>query len=282
MEPLIREARPEDKPFIEEIARLTWSGDDYLARVFDEWLRDGYFYVLELDGRVIGTAKLTLLPGKVGWLEGLRVHPDHRGRGYGRKLHNFMLELGERLAQGGRIEALEFATYFLNRESISMAEKTGFQVKAKFFVLGAKTEDLGLEEPERVEPTLEDLTLGIIPVGWRFVRRSEGALKWIKRNAELYDFNGFRFLVSKKGTTFTPLDVGLATLKAMLPAMAWVANERNQKEFDLMLPSGVKPLLPGLRRLGLHLWDETEEPNVLVFRKKIALRGEDNGDTPSR
>ncbi|NJD99705.1 GNAT family N-acetyltransferase [Thermococcus sp. LS1] len=266
---IVREALPEDRPFIEEIAKLTWEGEDYLARVFDEWLKDGGFYVLEMDGKVIGTAKLTLLPGKVGWLEGLRVHPDYRGRGYGWKLHYFMLQLGERLAREGRIDALEFATYFLNRESIAMAERTGFHVKAKFFVFGTKTENFELEEPERVEPTMSDLTLGLIPVGWRFVRRSEEALKWIKLNAELYDFNGFRFLAPKEGETFTPLDVGLATLKAMLPAMAWVAMERERESFDVMLPSGVKPLLPGLKRLGLLLWDETEEPNVLVFRKRL-------------
>ncbi|WP_042690807.1 GNAT family N-acetyltransferase [Thermococcus nautili] len=266
---LIREARPEDRPFIEEIARLTWDGEDYLARVFDEWLEDGGFYALEVDGKVVGTTKLTILPGKVGWLEGLRVHPDYRGRGFGRKLHDFMLQLGERLAREGRIEALEFATYFLNRESISMAEKTGFHVKAKFFVFGAKTGDFQPEEPEQIEPELSDLTLGLIPVGWRFVRRSEEALDWIRENAYIYDFNGFHFLVSRKGAMFTPLDVGLATLKAMLPAMAWVARERGKERFDVMLPSGVKPLLPGLKRLGLLPWDGTEEPNVLVFRKKL-------------
>ena len=268
MNPLIREARPEDRPFIEEMARLTWGGGDYLARVFDEWLGDN-FYVLELDGKVIGTAKLTLLPGRVGWLEGLRVHPDYRGRGYGRLLHSFMLDLGKKLAQKGKIEALEFATYFLNRESISLAEKTGFSVKAKFFVFSAGTDSFEPKKPERVEPAMSDLTLGIIPVGWRFVRRSGEALEWIKRNAEVYDINGFRFLVSKKETTFTPLDVGLATLRAMLPAMAWVSGERGRESFDVMLPSGVKPLLPGLKRLGLYLWDETDEPNVLVFRKKL-------------
>jgi len=31
----------------------------------------------------------------------------------------------------------------------------------------------------------------------------------------------------------------------------------------------VKPLLPGLKRLGLLLWDEKEKPNVLVFRKRL-------------
>jgi N-acetylglutamate synthase-like GNAT family acetyltransferase len=268
MEPVIREAKPEDKSFIKEIARLTWGGEDYLARVFDEWLGDN-FYVIELGGKVIGTAKLTLLPNKVGWMEGLRVHPNYRGKGYGKLLHDFILWKGEELAEEGKIEALEFATYFLNKESIEMARKTGFLVKARFFVANARVGDFKLEEPTRIEPTMENLTIGLIPVGWRFVRRSEEALAWIRRNAEVYDYNGLRFIGPRGGTTFTPLDPGPAVLKALLPAMAWVAKERGKEEFDLMLSSAIKPVLPGFKRAGIRIWDDAEEPNVLVFRKRL-------------
>ncbi|NJF25016.1 GNAT family N-acetyltransferase [Thermococcus sp. Bubb.Bath] len=268
MEPVIREAKPEDKPFIEEISRLTWGGEDYLARVFDEWIEDGDFYVLELDGRVIGTAKLTLLPNKVGWMEGLRVHPDYRGRGFGRMLHNFIVQRGRELVEEGKIEALEFATYFLNRESIAMAKKDGFSVIAKFFNLGAKVADFQPEEPSPTEFEMEDLGLGIIPLGWKFVHRSGEALKWLREKGEAYETGGFKFIATKDGITFTPLSAGLGCIRAMLPAMAWVAREKRREEFDLMLTSGMKPVLPGLKRLGLFLWDETEEPNVLVFRKR--------------
>ncbi|AEC52763.1 acetyltransferase [Pyrococcus sp. NA2] len=270
MRPIIRKARPEDKPFIEEIARLTWGGGDYIADVFDEWVGDN-FYVLEINGKVIGTVKLTILPGKVGWLEGLRVHPNYRRRGYGKMLHNFIIDVGKKLAREGKIEALEFATYFLIRESISMAEKTGFYVKAKFFIFGAKVNSFEPEEPKEVELKLEHLTLGIIPVGWRFIKRSAEAVDWIRKNATLYETNGLYFLAPKSGTTFTPLDIGLSGLKAMLPAMAWVAKERGEEEFDVMLPGGVKPLLQGIKKLNLYLWDDTNDPNVLVFRKEEGL-----------
>ncbi len=268
MNPIIREAKPEDRPFIEEIAKLTWGGEDHLVRVFDDWVKDGNFYVLELEGNVIGTAKLTLLPGKVGWLEGLRVHPDYRGRGYGRFIQNFMLNLGEKLAEEEKIEALEFATYFLNRESIAMARKDGFSVMAKFFNLGARVGDFQQEEPELAELGMEDLTLGIIPLGWKFVHRSEEALEWLREKGEAYEIAGFKFLSTGDGTTFTPLSTGLGCIRAMLPAMAWVAGERGREEFDLMLSGGMKPVLPGLRRLGLFSWDETAEPNVIVFRRR--------------
>ena len=269
MNPTIREAQPEDKPFIEEISRLTWGGEDYLARIFDDWVKDGNFYVLELNGRVIGTAKLTLLPGKVGWLEGLRVHPDYRGRGYGRLIHNFMLELGERLAEEGKIEALEFSTYFLNRESIAMAKRDGFSIIAKFFNMGAKVSTFEPEAVERAELSIDDLAFGIVPLGWKFVHRSQEALRWLREKGEVYEINGFKFLAPKGEATFTPLSTGLACLRAILPGMAWAAMKMGREEFDLMIPSGMKPVLPGLKRLGLFLWDETEEPNVLVFRKKL-------------
>ncbi len=269
MNPTIREARPEDKPSIEEIAKLTWGGEDYLAGVFDDWLKDGGFYVLELDGKVIGTAKMTLLPNGVGWLEGLRVHPDYRGRGYGRFIQNFMLDLGEKLAEKGKIEALEFATYFLNRESIAMARKDRFSVIAKFFNLRAKVEDFQPEEPEQVELEMEDLTFGIIPLGWKFVHRSGEALEWLREKGEAYEIAGFKFLATNDGASFTPLSTGLGCIRAMLPAMVWVAEKNGRDYFDLVLPSGMKPVLPGLRRLGLLLRDETEEPNVLVFRRGL-------------
>ena len=266
MEPVIREARPDDRQFIEEIAELTWGGEDYLARVFNGWLGDN-FYVLELDGKVVGTAKLTTLPCKVGWLEGLRVHPDYRGRGFGRMLHSFMLELGRNLAEEGKIEALEFATYFLNKESISMAESTGFQVRAKFFVMGAPAGET--EEPFVVEPSISDITLGTLPVGWRFLHRCEETVEWLRKNAVLYELNGLRFIGPKEGATFTALDPGPAVLRELMPAMGWVAKERGFDHFDVMIPSAMGAVLPSLRRIGFELWDETEEPNVLVFGRRI-------------
>ena len=267
MEAVIREARPDDRPFIEEIAKLTWGGEDYLGRVFDDWIKDGNFYVLEVDGKVVGTAKLTTLPCKVGWLEGLRVHPDYRGRGFGRMLHNFMLELGRKLAEEEKIETLEFATYFLNRESISMAESTGFQVRAKFFVMSAPVGET--EEPSVVEPSMEDVTLGRLPVGWRFLRRCDETVKWLKENAVLYELNGLRFIGPKEGATFTALDPGPAVLRELMPAMSWAAKELGSDHFDVMIPSAMGAVLPSLRRIGFELWDETGEPNVLVFGRRI-------------
>ncbi len=270
LKPIIREAKPEDRPFIEEIARLTWEGRDYLAKVFDKWLGDN-FYVLELEGKVIGTVKLTLMPGKIGWLEGFRVHPDYRGKGYGRLLHMFMIDLGKALAERGILRALEFATYFLNKISIGLAEKTGFRIRTKFFDLSVRTERFEAKRPEEADLSFEDLTLDIIPIGWHFVERCEEALNWIKERAEVYIIGNVKFLASKEGASFTPLSLSLTSIKLMLPAMAWIAKRRGRESFSVMLPEGIKPILPELKALGLHSWEDKDVPNVIVFRKDYLL-----------
>ena len=105
---VIREAQKNDKQDVQEITRFTWEGQDYIDKVFDEWLEDGHFFVAEIENKVIGTAKLTIFPDKVGWLEGLRVHPQYRGQGIGRKLQDFTREYGIALIRKGVINCLDF------------------------------------------------------------------------------------------------------------------------------------------------------------------------------
>ncbi len=102
------------------------------------------------------------------------------------------------------------------------------------------------------------------------MERSEEALEWIEKNAELYDLNGFCLLVPMELETFTPLNVELVSLKTTPPAMAWVARERGREKFEVMLPSGVKSLIINLK--SLNIWNENEEPNVLIFQERDDLR----------
>lgn len=272
MEPIIREAKPEDKPFIEEIARLTWGGEDYLARVFDEWVRDGNFYVLELEGKVIGTAKLTLLPKRVGWMEGLRVHPDYRGRGFGRMLHNFIVSKGKELAEEGKIDALEFATYFLNRESIAMAKKNGFKIVKRYYIMGKAVEEIKPSKPsDSTIASLEEFEYEkYIPVGWKFVHKVPEALEWLKEKAIIKECNGAKFMMPKDSeSAFVPFRLSKSYVEQLLPCMAQEALNANQKYIEIMVPEERKELLEPLKELGFEVWDNPKEPNVLVFRRRF-------------
>ncbi|MDK2945777.1 MAG: hypothetical protein PWQ85_541 [Geotoga sp.] len=72
---ILRKALIDDRDDINKISEVTWEGHDYLKNIFDKWIneKDSDFSVLEKDGKVIGTIKLTYLQNREYWLEGLRI-----------------------------------------------------------------------------------------------------------------------------------------------------------------------------------------------------------------
>ena len=88
----IRPARPDDRPAMEAICAHTWEWGDYLPEVWDDWLADaarsraegggGALIVGEWAGRVVALSKITWQPRDQVWLEGMRVDPDYRRRGF--------------------------------------------------------------------------------------------------------------------------------------------------------------------------------------------------------
>ena len=107
----IRDIRNSDRKEIKNIAKVTWEGFDYLDKVFDLWLKDGNFFALEVDKKVIGSVKMTYFPEGVIWLEGLRVHRDFQKKGYGKILYNFINEKAlKSLKKSKKFKYIEFST----------------------------------------------------------------------------------------------------------------------------------------------------------------------------
>ncbi|MDK2372785.1 MAG: GNAT family N-acetyltransferase [Candidatus Korarchaeota archaeon] len=263
MNSLIREARREDYPHVKEIARLTWEGHDYLPQVFDSWIEDGHFYVIEEDGEVVATAKLTLLPCDVGWMEGLRVHPSYRGRGLARRLHEFLISLGREMSARGELKSLMYATYVKNEASIHLGESTGFKVVKKFHHLYKEPEHAGVQLRE-TEPRLPDVEL--VPVGWKFLKKCGDTLDWLRNHAEAYGIDDEGFLMPKEPTTtFTPFRY--SEMQSVLGGMEAIALERGSR-VSIMVPEDMSDSVSRLRQLGLVQW-ELEEPDILVFELRL-------------
>jgi N-acetylglutamate synthase-like GNAT family acetyltransferase len=122
----IRKLRASDRVDVLEISRHVWEGHDYLPSVFESWLDDvkSHFYGVEVDGRVVTVANLRLLEGgRTGWMEGLRVHPDFRGRGYANEMTRFLVRKAEDLG----VERLRYTTGENNAASLKLASMAGFQ-----------------------------------------------------------------------------------------------------------------------------------------------------------
>jgi N-acetylglutamate synthase-like GNAT family acetyltransferase len=121
----IRRLQNSDRNDIVEISRHTWEGHDYLSSVVDEWLQDpkSDFYGVEVDGRVVAVGRLRLMEdGRIGWMEGLRVHPEYRGRGLANDITRYIVSKAECLG----IERLRYTTSDENAASMKLAKMAGF------------------------------------------------------------------------------------------------------------------------------------------------------------
>ena len=83
MESENRPARPSDKAPLMSFIREVWGGHDYIPYVWDWWLKDrtGKMFVVEVDGVPVGMNRVRFLEDGSAWFEGVRVHPDFRGKG---------------------------------------------------------------------------------------------------------------------------------------------------------------------------------------------------------
>jgi GNAT superfamily N-acetyltransferase len=150
----IRPATRGDKAAVSELCALIWDGEDYVPEVFDEWVADpaGEF-TLAFDGpQLVALGKLTGDGPDEWWLEGLRVHPDHRGRGLARLLHEHAVQLADRVGSG----VLRFATAGSNAAVHALARRTAFELVSRHFVARAGVAP-GYSDPVFVPAAAEEL-----------------------------------------------------------------------------------------------------------------------------
>ncbi len=266
----IREIRAEDRRDIEEISRLIWDGEDYLPFIFEEWLEDGNFYGIEIEGKIVATGKITVLPGKVGWMEGLRVHPEYQGMGWGRAMHRFLTEKGMEMHAHGMIDALEYATCFKNEKSIALGLSTGFQIVRRYYGLTyhpgeklIKPDTATLEDIDELE--YEDY----IPCGWKYIRKVPESLHFLQRRCHIYSLHGVKFLaVNEEHLVIVPFQPDVKSVEKILPALNYLGMEA---DISLIIPEeiGYEDYLP----LGFEKWEKGNEGEMLLLHRTLPEPG---------
>ncbi|MEF8814662.1 MAG: GNAT family N-acetyltransferase [Halovenus sp.] len=95
----IRQARPDDEADIVSFTEDTWSErdvGDYIPEIYQDWIAaDGptqRTLVTEVDGTAVGICQARLVGDEEGWVQGIRVHPDHRREGHGRAMTGALFE----------------------------------------------------------------------------------------------------------------------------------------------------------------------------------------------
>lgn len=258
----IRPALKGDKESVDSFSKRIWD-DDYLGRQFDFWLRDGNFFVAETEGKTVGCAKISILPGKTGWLEGLRVDPDYQKMGIGRAFNGFMIERITEMLEKRTIASIEYSTYYKNEESLHMGAKAGFEIQEKFICLYAEKngESRPIESFIASKVWFNDYN-GYIPAGWKFIKNSPEASPFILKNCEIYKNNEIEFYCYRKERTFCFFEKSIGNIISSLPFMRFLARV----EVEIMIPASWSDILPSLYEAGFGYWHEPHEPNVYVLR----------------
>jgi len=134
---IVREAKPSDKKPLMDFVTKTWGGHDYVPSVWDEWLRDkgGKMFVVEVDGKLVGMNRVRLLKDGTGWLEGVRIHPDFRGKG----LASLLGEKSMKYASNLGVSTFRLTSSSRNRAAHRQVAKMGFSEVARFDVFRART-----------------------------------------------------------------------------------------------------------------------------------------------
>ncbi|MGM0509976.1 MAG: GNAT family N-acetyltransferase [Thermoplasmatota archaeon] len=136
-----------DKEEIEELTKGIWEGHDYVPKVFDKWVEEGGFYKGILDGKIIAIDKYTWLEDGVIWLEGLRVHPEYQGMGYGREMLDRFMDIVDSLDP----KKEKFMTATTKDEVKHMAEEGGFHLVQSYYYLYMDEEDIQEKSDENFE-----------------------------------------------------------------------------------------------------------------------------------
>jgi len=114
---------------------------DYIPDVFTAWVRDGGFFGAELDGELVGLAKLTRMSRTEAFLEGLRVSRRAREHGVGTALIRYRLDR----AKSAGMRVARYVTWSENDAMHRMAKRLGFRRVA---------EDAWLRTPRAAGPEL--------------------------------------------------------------------------------------------------------------------------------
>lgn len=102
----IRRAQAEDREAVLAFCAHTWEDGDYIDQVWEDWLSDEADPLLVglLAGRPVALEKIRLTSPDQVWLEGMRVDPDHRGRGIATSLFHHALDWAR--SHGARVARL--------------------------------------------------------------------------------------------------------------------------------------------------------------------------------
>jgi GNAT superfamily N-acetyltransferase len=265
MLPVIKLLQIEDLKAVKDLSKHIWEGDDYLQKVAKHWIEDGNFWGMFDADELVGCGKITLLPDKVIWLEGLRIHPEHQGKGLGKALSAHIMKAAMDLAVKDDYQYIEFSTYYLNVESIHIATQAGFKLIDEYYILSHKPVKPASTQPgSRIHDDVTNYFPKSIPYGWKFLHPTKQAIKWLNNKTKLMKADFGYFYVGGEQPTVCLLSPAGEWMEKALPVMQQVLGKK--QNIEILLHKSRQAEISTLLAMDFHWWDEDKEDIVQVYR----------------
>jgi N-acetylglutamate synthase-like GNAT family acetyltransferase len=154
----IRKATKSDKKPILDFCQSPSSGVDYIANVWDSWLEEGKFLAMEYKGKPIGVCHASFSKNQV-WIEGLRINPKFRQRGYGSGL----VLRAEQIAKRKHHKISRMIISNSNKKSIKLAKSLGYTIEDKWYLYNLKPKRqqsrvIAASNPKQIENLIDSDT----------------------------------------------------------------------------------------------------------------------------
>ncbi len=122
----IRDAQPSDKQGVIDFCKNTFSWGDYIADVWDTWILQGNLFVVVEGDATIGLYHLVLTDNRQAWIEGIRIHPNYRRKGYGRRIISHCESITK------SFKTIRMIIESENVTSINLAQSMGYYTEDKW------------------------------------------------------------------------------------------------------------------------------------------------------
>ena len=252
----------EDYEDIVDISKNIWDGNDYLPQVFHKWVdeKDGCFLGLVLNNKVVAVGKYTVLKDKQGWLEGLRVHTDYRGRQYAHAICDLLFNMAREELRDGKITNIAMCTHKDTIASIKMMEAKNFKLEQSCLIvfkeydsIKDKNIDLNDYKVENWSISYEDFrnldyfksANNKITYGFTFYNVCEEIYDELVRENCLVLVNGHRCIVKMKGSpSITCID---NTFEGINDATNYYLLKHKTQEAEVYITNPYDELIKNLR-----------------------------------
>jgi len=191
---VLRKARDEDRGDVIWVESLSTPSLSYVQHVWNMFLNDsdGDWSVEELNGKIMGCGKYSILPDGSAWLETLRVVPQAQGLGLGKRLYEHWVKLsGEK-----KVKTMRMYTGVNNVVSAGLARRYGLTLAETFH--GTKMTEFqsertpsfrkvtDVEEAKELLLPLEEKWGNWMVMNRTYYRWSPALCEWLTKNGMVY------------------------------------------------------------------------------------------------